>query len=195
MSDAVLNDVLTIQTPITGQLEYKNTVIEAYSGVAQAFNHTEHDRMIYSIDLSALTRTERDSFFDFIKDRKGLYDEFLFEDIADNFVSRTLIGTGDGATTDFQLIDDKDNKRWDPKSTPTDVRIWQGGTEIFSGYSIDYTRSGIVTFTLAPSFGQAIEAEFYFRRRMRFTEDVIGWTEVNNLNVVSTIRMKEVIVP
>ena len=199
MSDVVWNDTITVPLPFSGQLEYKNTIIESYSGVAQAFNHTEHDRMIYISDYTALTRTERDTIFDFIKDRKGAYDEFLFEDIADNFVSRTSIGTGSGVASDvtFQLIDSKDNKRWDPKESPIDVKIWVGGVlkTKTTDYSIDYTRSGLITFVSAPALSANIEAEFYFRRRVRFTEEIWEWLEINYNNLaISGLRFKEVIV-
>lgn len=197
MSNVVWNDTVTVPLPFSGQLVYKNTIIESYAGQEQAFNHTTHDRMIYISDHTVLTRTERDTIFDFIKDRKGTFDEFLFEDIADNFVSRTSIGTGDASDVTFQLKDSKDNKRWDPKEVTIDVRIWVDGAlkTKTADYSIDYTRSGIVILVATPGIGVNIEAEFYFRRRMRFTEGIWEWLEINYNNIsISGLKMREVII-
>src|SRR5581483_4754796 len=40
----------------------------------------------------------------FFNQRLGMFDSFLYQDADDNNISAQLLGTGDGATTSFQLV-------------------------------------------------------------------------------------------
>jgi len=198
MSDLIINDIMTnfIQFPFEPVVNFKNTVVESYSGLQQVFSNVEHDRMEYALNFSALTLAEARIIFNFFRARKGQYDDFLFLDPDYNFVSKTVIGVGDGAEVDFQLKDAEGHERWDILSTPIDAKIWKNGALQTKAihYSIDYTKSGIVTFVTPPA-AVNIEAEFYFYRRMRFVSDVSGYSHVqlNNLSY-SDLRILEVLV-
>jgi uncharacterized protein (TIGR02217 family) len=200
MSDFVINDIMTdfIEFPFEPVVNFKNTVVESYAGLQQVFSNVEHDRMEYALNFSALTLAEAKIIFNFFRARQGSYDDFLFLDPDYNFVPRVSIGTGDGAETAFQLKDAEGHERWDLQETPIDAKIWVNNVlqTKTTHYSIDYTKSGIVTFTFIPTVGHNIEAEFYFWRRMRFLSDSSGYNHVSYNNLAyQNLRMLEVLVP
>lgn len=85
------------------------------------------------------------------------------------------IGTGDGATTQFQLIktygDSPQHVRTIQKPVSGTVVVGIDGVNQTSGWSVD-TTTGLVTFTSAPTLGQVITAGYQFDVPVRFGAEV-----------------------
>jgi hypothetical protein len=147
--------------------------------VGQAFIHDSHDFIDYAVLLSQMDDDDRDDLQDFIHVVLGSADNFLLYDEHGwgTFVVRQSIGTGDNSEDEFQLIQTKtvgaqsrSSERWDIIQTPIAPKIWVNSvlqTET-THYTVGYVRSGIITFVTPPGAGLDIEAEFYYRRRVRF---------------------------
>lgn len=122
------------------------------------------------------------------------------------------IGTGDGSTTQFQLV----KKYTSGLSTitrtinkPTDAAEVTGANAVTvavngvaqtegADYSVDYT-TGLVTFVAPPTAGHAITVGFEFRVPVRFSKDVDEWLattrEEPDQNTISSLEMVELVSP
>jgi uncharacterized protein (TIGR02217 family) len=102
------------------------------------------------------------------------------EDWTDFKATGQLLGAGDDATTEFQLV-----KRYPSgsavevrtiaKPVAGTVRIYFNGVEQLSGWSIDVT-TGIVTFRAPPASDVEITATFEFDVPVRFDTDHMSVT-------------------
>lgn len=85
------------------------------------------------------------------------------------------IGTGDGVTTQFQLVKAYGSGttayiRAIRKPVAGSVRVGIDETELASGWSVEET-TGVVTFAQAPAAGVAVKAGFRFDVPVRFDTD------------------------
>ena len=107
------------------------------------------------------------------------------------------IGTGDGMTTDFQLVKvyRSGSQSWTrtiTKPVSGTVLVAIDGAEQTSGWSVD-TTIGIVTFTSAPAAGAIITAGFEFDVPVRFDTDTLDVTlDVERLGSITSIPLIEV---
>jgi uncharacterized protein (TIGR02217 family) len=87
------------------------------------------------------------------------------------------IGTGDGATTSFQLVKTYANGGGAPYVRaiikPIAVRISVAGAELTSGWTCNLT-TGVVVFASAPSAGASIAAGYQFHVPVRFDSDELS---------------------
>ena len=113
--------------------------------------------------------------------QQGSFGTFLFDDPTDDYVIGQLIGTGDGSTTQFQLV-----RTWgaaaavgfaEPILAPNIVE-----TIYFNGIPYDppsicsvNLNSGILTFESAPAPGAIITADFSYYFRVRFDADNLSF--------------------
>ncbi len=86
-----------------------------------------------------------------------------------------IIGTGDGAKTQFQLVKTYGDgaaahTRAITKPASGSVRVGVDGTAYETGWSVDLT-SGVITFAQAPAHGAVIRAGFAFDVPVRFESD------------------------
>ena len=107
----------------------------------------------------------------FFNSRQGSFDSFLFNDPDDNSVTAQSFGTGNGTTTQFQLVrtfGGFTDPVYDLNGAP---QIYKAGTLQTAGthYSIGLT--GLVTFVSAPTAGQAITWTGSYYWRVRFEQD------------------------
>jgi len=107
------------------------------------------------------------------------------------------LGTGDGATTDFQLVKvySSGSQSWTrtiTKPVAGTVLVAINGTEATSGWSVD-TTTGVVSFTSAPAAGVAITAGFEFDVPVRFDTDTLDVTlDIERLGSITSIPLIEV---
>ncbi len=107
------------------------------------------------------------------------------------------VGTGDGATTDFQLVKAyaSGSQTWIRTITkPVDgtVLVAIDGAEQTTGWSVD-TTTGIVSFTTAPVSGATITAGFEFDVPVRFDTDTLDVTlDIERLGSITSIPLIEV---
>jgi uncharacterized protein (TIGR02217 family) len=91
-----------------------------------------------------------------------------------------VLGTGDGAMTEYQLTKTYADSAGSFVRTITlpvagSVRVARDGAELTDGFSVD-VRTGLVTFTTPPPVAAALTAGFEFDIPVRFDSDTI---EVN----------------
>jgi len=111
----------------------------------------------------------------FFLQRSGSFDTWLYTDPDDNTVALQGFGVGDGTTTQFQLVRSFGGFTepiYDINGTPS---IYKAGVLQGSDYSINAT--GLVTFTVAPTGGQALTwtGSYYFR--CRFLKDQLEFNQ------------------
>lgn len=142
----------------------------------------------------------------FFEARMGRLYAFRFKDPTDykscpplTAVSPTdqSVGTGDGATTVFQLKKTYTSgsalsTRIIKKPVAGSLRVTVAGTERTGGWSVDPT-TGLLTFTTAPASGAAITAGFEFDVPVRFDTDTLSINVTNfEAGEVSSIPLVEV---
>ena len=121
-----------------------------------------------------------DELIAFFRGRKGRAYGFRFKDWTDYKATGQLLGTGDGAQNQFQLV-----KRYPSgivievrtiaKPVAGTVRIYKDGVEQLSGWLVNVT-TGLITFTTAPAAGVDITADFEFDVPVRFDTDHMAVT-------------------
>ena len=108
-----------------------------------------------------------------------------------------LIGTGDDATTQFQLVKrypsgSVSEVRTIAKPVAGTVRVYLDGVEQLSGWSVDVT-TGVVTFPTPPVTGIDITADFEFDVPVRFDTDILAAEFVSTFELeVPQIVLREV---
>jgi uncharacterized protein (TIGR02217 family) len=125
-------------------------------------------------------QAQLDELIAFFRARKGKAYGFRFKDWTDYKATGQLIGTGDGAQPQFQLV-----KRYPSgsaievrtitKPVAGTVRVFLDSVEQLPGWSVDVT-TGVVTFTTAPAAGVAITADFELDVPVRFDTDHMAVT-------------------
>lgn len=99
---------------------------------------------------------------------KGREQSFLVQDMSDFQIERQNIGTGDGSDTTFQLkksyvnavIGTYDRTITKPKQIEGvgGVRVWVNNVELTAGQYSFSSVTGIITLSVAPTIGHAVEA-------------------------------------
>jgi uncharacterized protein (TIGR02217 family) len=121
-----------------------------------------------------------DELIAFFRARSGKAYGFRFKDWTDYKATGQLLGTGDDAQTQFQLV-----KRY-PSGSVIEVRtiakpvagtvqLYLDGAPQASGWSVD-TTTGLVTFGTAPALGVEVTADFAFDVPVRFDTDRMAVT-------------------
>lgn len=115
----------------------------------------------------------------FFNARKGSWDSFLYADPADNAVAAQSFGTGNGATTQFQLVRTFGGDIEPVMNLNGNPAIYKAGVLQTAG--THYTVSnGLITFATAPANGNALTwtGGYYYRCRFeRDSEDFEGFLQ------------------
>lgn len=129
-------------------------------------------------------QTELDTLMGFVVARQGSFDSFLYLDPTDNQATAqaTIPATGDGSNKAFQLARQRGGNGYSEtiqniNGTPT---VYVAGVAQ-SGSAYTLSSTGLITFTTAPTIGQAVTwtGGFYFR--CRFTQDESDFENWMNL--------------
>lgn len=120
-------------------------------------------------------------FVDLFHAAGGAFESFLFEHWQDNQGLAQALGTGDGATVDFQLY-----RVYTRGATTRRRKITRPKAGSVVGYkngmiaptSVNIT-TGILTFATAPLNGVAVTADFNFYLPVRFQDDELEFTALN----------------
>jgi uncharacterized protein (TIGR02217 family) len=119
--------------------------------------------------------------------RQGRFDSFLFVDVNDYTVTAEPFGTGDGATTTFQLIRHFLSSGFAEPVYNAYGANFAGNAQVYDNgvaktYGVDYTISnGLVTFAVAPTIGHALTWTGTYRWRVRFSDDYVSFEEFASL--------------
>ncbi len=175
---------------------YNTSVIRLKSGWESRNANWEKELRRYDVTKAIQKSSEYQEILHFfLTVGKGTLNSFRFKDLADYKVpddhntSRSVLGTGDGITSTYQLIKtyvfgSTTYNRVITKPVAGTVKIFVNGVEKLSvdntyGWSVD-TSTGIITLTNAENWnGKIIGAEFEFDVPVRFEEDwlVASWAD------------------
>jgi uncharacterized protein (TIGR02217 family) len=125
-------------------------------------------------------QTQIDELIAFFRARRGKAYGFRFKDWTDYKATGQLLGTGDGAQTQFQLVKHYPSGsvievRTLTKPVAGTVKMYLDSVEQLAGWSVD-TTTGLVTFSTPPALGVEITADFEFDVPARFDTDHMAVT-------------------
>ena len=189
-----------------GGPERRTQVVELASGDEERNASWADSRRRYDAAYGIRRADDLAAVVAFFEARNGRLHGFRFRDWADyrsGLPSQLpgpgdqALGTGDGATTVFQLV-----KRYSSgaqswvrsigKPVAGTVRVALDGIEQGSGWSVD-TATGLVTFVIAPAPGVSITAGFEFEVPVRFDSDALDVTlDVERLGSITSIPLLEI---
>ena len=168
----------------SGGPERRTDIVTLRSGFEQRNTIWADSRRSYDASLGIRDIDELYDVIEFFEGRMGMLHGFRWKDWADyksgapgtaTTAFDVQIGVGTGAQTTFQLRKNyvsglQTYSRVINKPVAGTVKIARNGTEIFTGWTVD-TTTGIVTFSVAPTAGHAIQAGFEFDVPVRFNMD------------------------
>jgi len=171
----------------SGGPERKTEIVTLGSGFEERNAVWANSRRHYDVGYGVKTLDDLHAVIAFFEARLGRLYGFRFRDFADfkscapNAALAPLdqnIGTGDGTTTQFQLIKTyisgpSSSVRTIKKPVAGTVRIAVAGLEQTSGITIDDT-TGLIAFASAPAAGAAITAGYEFDTPVRFDTDSLS---------------------
>ena len=171
----------------TGGPERRTEIVALGSGFEERNAVWANSRRRYDVGSGVKTLDDLSSVISFFEARLGRLTGFRFKDFAD-FKSCAPggavspgdqpIGTGDGATTTFQLTKTylSGPANWTRrirKPVNGKVRVAVAGVEQTSGIGVDPT-TGRVTFGIPPATDAAITAGYEFDTPVRFDTDALS---------------------
>ena len=189
-----------------GGPERRTQIVELASGDEERNASWANSRRRYDVAYGIRRADDLAAVVAFFEARNGRLHGFRFKDWADyksclpsqiSAPTDQAVGTGDGATVDFQLVKSyaSGGVSWVRKITKPvtgTVRIAVGGIEAASGWTVD-TTTGIVTFDAAPGAGAVITAGFQFDVPVRFDTDELSVTlDIERLGSIESIPLIEV---
>lgn len=158
-----------------GGPKFKTTVLELDSGFEQRNIDWSEARGEWDVGYGIESKADYVDVVAFFRARYGRAHGFRFKDWTDFEMARQTIGTGDGVKTVFQVFKryssgGVDYDRILKKLVAGTVQVWKAGVLQSVGFTINLN-AGTVTFSVAPSGGQVIEAECEFDVPVRFDTD------------------------
>lgn len=158
--------------------------------IVQTLNNREyrnapnaHPRRYWDLSHLGRTQAEKEDIHRIFMAVRGQKHSFPFKDFADFQCPRNAIGTGDGTTTQFQLV-----KRYTfgsetyvrPVTKPVleSVVVWVAGVQQASGYTVS-RQTGVVSFTNPPAGAALVEASFEYHVPVRFAQPRMSWRAVD----------------
>jgi uncharacterized protein (TIGR02217 family) len=189
-----------------GGPERRTQIVELASGDEERNASWANSRRRYDVAYGIRRADDLAAVVAFFEARNGRLHGFRFKDWGDHksclpsgMPSPTdqAIGTGDGATTAFQLVKRyaSGSQTWlrtITKPVAGTVRVAFDGEEQLSGWSVD-TTNGVVTFDSAPAEGVAITAGYAFDVPVRFDTDALDVTlDLERLGSITSIPLLEI---
>ena len=189
-----------------GGPERRTQIVELASGDEERNASWANSRRRYDVAYGIRRADDLAAIVAFFEARNGRLHGFRFKDWGDHkscLPSGTpsstdqVIGTGDGATTAFQLVKHyaSGSQVWARTITKPfagTVVIALDGAERLGGWSID-TTTGVVTFDSAPAEGVAVTAGFAFDVPVRFDTDSLDVTlDLERLGSITSIPLLEI---
>ncbi|WP_281826847.1 DUF2460 domain-containing protein [Jannaschia rubra] len=189
-----------------GGPERRTQIVELASGDEERNASWANSRRRYDVAYGIRRADDLAAVVAFFEARNGRLHGFRFKDWGDHksclpsgtpVPTDQLIGTGDGATTTFQLVKRyaSGSQTWVrtiTKPVADTVRVALDGAEQLSGWTVN-TTTGVLTFDTAPAAGVAISAGFEFDVPVRFDTDALDVTlDLERLGSITSIPLLEI---
>jgi uncharacterized protein (TIGR02217 family) len=165
---------------VTGGPEFATTVVATGAGHEKRNVNWSEARGRWDVASGLKKQAQIDELIAFFRARRGKAYGFRFKDWTDHKAAGQLLGTGDDAQTQFQLVKHYSSGsvievRTISKPVAGTVKVDLDDVEQLSGWSVD-TTTGIVTFGTAPALGIEMTADFAFDVPVRFDTDHMAVT-------------------
>ncbi len=173
---------LDIALGARGGPERKTDVVTLASGRESRNGRWAQSRRRYNAGYGVKSRADMQAVLAFFEERRGRLHGFLWRDGLDfssgglvTTATDQVIGTGNGARTQFQLTK-RYGAAFDPylrtiaKPVAGSVRVAVNGVEQMAGWTVDVT-TGTIGFATAPANGASVTAGFLFDVPVRFDTD------------------------
>lgn len=175
MSFAEIQFPADISYGSAGGPEFSTDIVVTHGGYEQRNSNWSQARLRYNVAYGVKTKTQLAVLIDFFRARKGQAEGFRFKDWTDYEAVGETLGSGDGSTTQFQLLKhytsgSVTHTRGISKPVSGSVSVYLDSVLQSSGVSVD-TATGIVTFSSAPGSGVSVQADFEFDVPVRFATD------------------------
>lgn len=136
-------------------------------------------RYAWDLSMNAKRAAERAEFDDWFLAMQGQQHTFALRDPADHVMARQQVGTGDGTTTEFQLVKTYTKgsasfAREIVRPVTTTVQVWVNDILQESGVTVGRT-TGLLTFSVAPAGDAVVEAACTFDVPVRFNQASLAW--------------------
>lgn len=188
-----------------GGPQRRTQIVELASGDEERNASWAHSRRRYDAAYGVRRADDLAAVTAFFEARNGRLYGFRWKDWADyksclpsaTPAADQLIGQGNGAQTQFQLIKvyASGAQSWTrtiTKPVANTVRVAADGVEILNGWSVDLT-TGLVTFDAPPGNGVIITAGFEFDVPVRFDTDELPLTlDIERLGSITSIPLVEI---
>ena len=180
------------RTPTWSTTTIRSTSLRAYRSANASFPIYRF-KLSYEFLRQTGVLTEMATLAGFFNARKGGFDSFLFADPDDYSIVNQLVGIGDAAATQFQLV-----RTFGGYLEP--VYDQSGITGIYiNGFAkalgTDYTVSatGLLTFVVAPGAGLTVAWTGTYYRRVVFAQDAAEFGKfMQNLWTLKTVELEGV---
>ena len=164
---------LDIALAARGGPERATDVVTLASGREERNSRWAHARRRYNAGYGVKSRADMAAVLAFFEERRGRFHSFLWRDGLDHAATGQAIGTGDGATTQFQLTK-RYGADFDPYlrviSKPVAETVVVEVDGVVAEAEVD-ALTGIVTLAVAPDEGAVVTASFTFDVPVRFDTD------------------------
>ncbi len=177
-----------------GGPERRTEIVTLANGFEERNTPWAHSRRRYDAGIGLRSLDDIETMVAFFEARQGQLHGFRWKDWSDFKTARPsaevdaldcVLGEGDGATREFQLIKTYSSGEQSyarPISKPVEGTVLAAfdGAELVESvhYEVDYS-TGIVTFTDAPDIGAIVTAGFEFDVPVRFDVDGIQTSVAN----------------
>ena len=158
---------------------FSTAIVTTASGAEQRNADWADARLRFDAGPGVRGETQLHELIAFFRARRGAAVGFRFEDPFDNSSSGMtgepgaadqVLGTGDGARTEFPLVKAYDSQvRRITRPVEGTVRVSVDGTERLTGWTLG--EKGVVSFNSPPAAGSPVAAGFRFDVPVRFAED------------------------
>ncbi len=151
-----------------------------YGGHEQRNINWSQARARFNVAHGVKTKAQLDALIAFFRARKGRAIGFRFKDWTDYKASGQMLGTGNGALTQFQLVKTyasgaTEELRIITKPVNGTIKIYLNGALQSTGYTVNFT-TGLVIFNSAPANGAVVTADYEFDVPVRFDTDRLSAT-------------------
>lgn len=180
MSNALFPDLIGLKAERSAEPEFTTRIQRGVSGAEARAAMQAYPTVRFTLDYDVIRHgasVDLRQLKGFFLARRGAFDSFLFTDETDFSVTDQAIGTGDGTTTQFQLARtwgyDASSQLTEPVMNVNAItNVKKAGTAT-TAYTINST--GLITFTTAPTAGQAITWTGSYYYRARFLSDNLSF--------------------
>lgn len=173
-------------TDVTRAISGKRTTLARMSYPTYAFE------LPISFLRTAAAYAEFQDLMAFYNTVQGRANLFRFNDPDDNTATAQGFGTGDGATTEFQLVRAITGLSFswvDPVYYPVTAAIYKNAVLQTLGVNYTISTTGLVTFTVAPAAAAALTWTGTFNWLVRFDDDSQSFEQfVSNIFELKALR-------